>query len=178
MKIGQEILKQAYIKELGITMKQLNNIPNTSRDYVQLKDCILKLVKFEDKTLQTLLETMKKDAQYFDEDGHTKDYSYSVKFSNKVYHIGSGGLHSDDEPCIYRASSKKKIIDFDVGSYYPSLIIEHKFTPEHLGKNLLNVYKDIYKQRLKAKKQKKKVEAETLKLALNGTFGQLLQKYS
>jgi hypothetical protein len=56
-------------------------------------------------------------------------------------------------------------------------MIAYKFIPEHLGKNLLNVYKNIYKQRLKAKKAKKKTEAETLKLALNGTFGNLLQKY-
>jgi hypothetical protein len=178
MKIGISILKKFYCDRMGITPRQLDHIQTTRRDCVPLKDCILPFIHFKDNELSNLLLQMMNDVQMIDENGHAAEYGYKVKYANKLYHIGSGGLHSDDEAGVFKSNNRKKIIDYDVASYYPSLMMTYKFVPEHLGNDLLEIYKEIYKQRIRAKRAKKKVEAETLKLSLNGTFGNLLQQYS
>ena len=61
---------------------------------------------------------------------------------------------------------------------YPSIILQNNLFPAHLGKAFLNVYRRIYDQRVSAKKEGRKVENETLKLALNGLTGNLQSQYS
>ena len=63
-------------------------------------------------------------------------------------------------------------------SYYPSMIIQYKFVPEHLGDSFLKVYEQIYHDRLKAKHDGNKIVAETYKLSLNGAYGNMNNKYS
>ncbi len=50
--------------------------------------------------------------------------------------------------------------------------------PAHLGEIFLQVYKTIYDQRVSAKNEGRKIENETLKLALNGLTGNLQSPYS
>lgn len=50
--------------------------------------------------------------------------------------------------------------------------------PAHLGETFLQVYQTIYNQRVAAKKEGRKIENETLKLALNGLTGNLQSPYS
>lgn len=57
-------------------------------------------------------------------------------------------------------------------------MIKHNFVPEHLGRQFLKVYEQIYHDRLKAKEEGDKVTAETLKLSLNGTYGNLINEHS
>ncbi len=54
---------------------------------------------------------------------------------------------------------------------YPSMIIEHKFYPPHLGKEFLEVYSQIKEERIEAKHNGDKTKNLTLKLALNGLSG-------
>lgn len=63
-------------------------------------------------------------------------------------------------------------------SLYPSIILQNKLYPAHLGEEFLNVYQTIYNQRVAAKKEGKQVENQTLKLALNGLTGNLQSIYS
>lgn len=58
------------------------------------------------------------------------------------------------------------------------MIIKHNFVPEHLGVQFLKVYTQIYHDRLKAKHEGDKVTAETLKLSLNGSYGNLINEHS
>ena len=51
---------------------------------------------------------------------------------------------------------------------YPSLIIEYGFYPPHLGKEFLEVYKEIKDERIKAKHNGNKLKNLTLKLSING----------
>jgi DNA polymerase elongation subunit (family B) len=71
-----------------------------------------------------------------------------------------------------------KLIDSDVTSLYPSIILQNNLYPRHLGIAFINVYKKIYDQRVAAKREGREIENQTLKLALNGLTGNLQSIYS
>jgi len=96
-----------------------------------------------------------------------------VEIGQSKYRMGIGGLHSS-ETCMYVDSGYSA----DVASYYPSMIIVNKYYPPHLGEAFLRVYRDIYNERIAAKKSGDKVRSDIMKITLNGTFGKLGNKYS
>ena len=58
------------------------------------------------------------------------------------------------------------------------MLIEYEFYPKHLGKEFLEVYKQIKDERIEAKHNGNKVKNETLKLALNGLSGNLQNEHN
>lgn len=102
----------------------------------------------------------------------------SVKVGSGEYRLGIGGLHSS-ESCQTLYSDENMILeDRDVTSYYPSIIINNKYYPETIGVDFLNLYREIMKERIDAKKSGDKVRADIMKIVLNGTFGKLGSKWS
>lgn len=108
-------------------------------------------------------------------DGLDKE-TFSYGESN--YRIGIGGLHSCEETTMHLADDEWMLIDRDVASYYPAIILNCRLFPEHLGPRFLAVYKDIVDRRLKAKAEGNKVVADSLKITINGSFGKLGSKWS
>lgn len=100
-----------------------------------------------------------------------------VKIGQGEYRMGIGGLHSSEEGVAIDAGDMV-LEDRDVASYYPSLIINNRYYPAHLGMEFLKVYAGIYKQRLTAKHSGDKVTSDVMKITLNGTFGKLGSKWS
>ncbi len=94
------------------------------------------------------------------------------------YKVGIGGIHSQEKKLVAVADEDYIIKNADVASYYPSMIIEYGFYPKSIGKQFLNIYSDIKKTRLAAKKSRDAEKSESLKLVLNGTFGKFGSKYS
>lgn len=101
-----------------------------------------------------------------------------VTVAGKTYQVGIGGLHSQEECVHYVTDENNLVIDWDVASYYPSLILNCGLKPAALGDAFVEVYRTIYEERLAAKAAKDKVKAETLKITLNGSFGKLGSPYS
>jgi len=105
----------------------------------------------------------------------------SIKYvyvAGKKYKMGIGGLHSTESKISHYSDAKNQLSDHDVASYYPSIILNEKLYPEHLGSEFLDVYKDIVERRLKAKVNGDKTVANTLKIVINGSFGKFGSKYS
>ena len=70
----------------------------------------------------------------------------------KKYTIGLGGLHSIDEPAMFICGENEEIIDIDVSSQYPNMIINNKIAPAHLDKEqFIQMYSVLVDERLKAK---------------------------
>lgn len=61
---------------------------------------------------------------------------------------------------------------------YPSIILEHKVYPPHLGEAFLRVYGRIKDERIEAKRNKNKLKDATLKLSINGLSGNLQSPFS
>ncbi|MGP1680790.1 MAG: hypothetical protein ACTS8S_00480 [Giesbergeria sp.] len=104
----------------------------------------------------------------------------SVAIGNNIYRMGIGGLHSSEQCQSFVADDDYAIIDRDVQSYYPSIILQCDLSPLHLQEQnaFLRVYKGLVTRRLDAKKRGDKVSADALKTAINGSYGKLGSKYS
>jgi hypothetical protein len=94
------------------------------------------------------------------------------------YQMGIGGLHSRETAQHITATGDFHLSDFDVASYYPSIILHQRLFPETMGEPFLNLYREIVKKRITAKHTGDKVTADTLKIVLNGSFGKFGSKYS
>lgn len=95
-----------------------------------------------------------------------------------VYQLGIGGLHSTEKCAAHYSDDENVLIDRDVASYYPAVILNTQLAPPHLGQDFLNVYREIVAQRLAAKKAKDTTTADSLKITINGSFGKFGSPYS
>lgn len=101
-----------------------------------------------------------------------------ITIGQTTYRMGIGGLHSCESRAAHFADDDFILVDRDVASYYPAIILGQGLAPAHLGKPFLTVYKDIVDRRLAAKKAGNTVVANSLKITINGSFGKLGSKWS
>ena len=101
-----------------------------------------------------------------------------IVIGGSTYHMGIGGLHSCEKSRSVTPGPGQFLADFDVASYYPSIILKLNLSPGGMGGDFLNVYQQIVTDRLKAKGQGDKLTADTLKIVVNGSFGKLGSKWS
>jgi hypothetical protein len=101
-----------------------------------------------------------------------------LQIADNRYTMGIGGLHSTETKVAHIAGSDMLIVDRDVTSYYPKIILNQQLFPSHLGPAFLRVYKMLVDQRITAKELGNKTEADSLKITVNGSFGKLGSKYS
>jgi len=101
-----------------------------------------------------------------------------IQIGNGVYRLGLGGLHSSEKNVSYKSNEEYGLLDRDVASYYPAVILNQGLYPEHLGQDFLTVYQTLVDRRLAAKKAKQGSISECLKIAINGTFGKTGSPYS
>jgi len=94
-----------------------------------------------------------------------------VRIGAASYQLGIGGLHSREKSVIHHADDQFELMDSDVISYYPSLILQQQMYPPSLGREFLKVYNRLYQRRILAKAAGDKTTTDTLKIVLNGTFG-------
>jgi len=169
-KIGDEIIKKYYCEEKRIDIKELPK-KGFFRKTIKVKNCIAKYVTF--KTVQ--LDQFLKKLQSM-ELGMDDDLKEHINFYDNIYSFMKGGLHTENKPEIFEAEDDYFIIDYDVSSYYPAIIINNKQYPFHLGKEFLSGYKKMYEKRLDLKplaKKDKKIKGivGALKLSVNSVYG-------
>lgn len=169
-KIGDEIIKKYYCEEKKITYA---NLPRTGffRRKITVSQCRPDYIKFQTKQLIEFKEYI--DSLVL---GINDDFKESINFYGNTYTFAKGGLHTENKPEVFEADEQFEIIDWDVSSYYPAIIINNGRYPAHLGKEFLNGYKRMFERRLQLKPQAKKDKriagiVGTLKLAVNSVYG-------
>lgn len=150
-------------------------------------------VRFQTPVLQQLLDTVRAaDFVVHDKEQAIEMYGADTGYKTGVqippelkglripigkaqYKLGIGGLHSQESgQTVYG-----DVVDVDVASYYPSLILNTGMFPQSIGPEFCRIYRHIYTERLAAKKDPARaVEAAAYKLTTNGTFGKLFSRYS
>ena len=171
--IGMKILTQKYLEKTGLTWWDIKDL-RSPMSVIPLKDVILPFIKYDSPILQRVLEDMKNQIV----SPGRKGYENKFVFNNLRYSVGVGGIHSVNSPEIIIPRDDEMLIDIDVASLYPSMLIEYEFYPRHLGKEFLEVYKQIKDERIEAIHNGDKVKNETLKLALNGLSGNLQNEHN
>lgn len=171
--IGMKILTQKYLEKTGLTWWDIEGL-RSPMDYIPLKDVILPFIKYDSPILNRVLEDMKGQIV----SPGRKGYENNFVFAGLRYTVGVGGIHSKNDPEIIIPKEDEILIDIDVASLYPSMLIEYGFYPKHLGPEFLEVYSQIKNERIEAKHNGDKVKNETLKLALNGLSGNLQNEHN
>ena len=166
--IGMKILTQKYLEKTGQTWYDIKYL-RSPMDVIPLNKVILPFIKYDSPILQKVLDDMKSQIV----SPGRKGYENKFIFEGLRYSVGVGGIHSVNNPEIVIPKEDEMLIDIDVASLYPSMLIEYGFYPKHLGPEFLEVYRQIKDERIEAKHNGNKVKNETLKLALNGLSGNL-----
>lgn len=169
-RIATSILTKLYAQK---TKKPISSFRDSRsrRSKVFLRDIISSTIEFKSDTLTDLMrrlnETVLKEEDNFLFNG-------KVFYGGKVYNMGVGGLHSEDEAGKFSSSEERLVIDVDVASFYPNIILINEIYPEHLEREaFLAILREMTERRLKAKKEGDKVTAQTLKITINSIFGRL-----
>lgn len=155
-------------------------------------------ISFKTSQLQQVLELVRNETFTVNNSGYpdvpSNIENCKIKLGGCLYRMGGGGLHSSEVSIAHFANEETLLVDRDVASYYPAIIINQGLYPKHLGEKFLTVYKGIINRRLKAKLEKQKLEKQGiksgplyeqfkaeeggLKITTNGSFGKLGNAYS
>jgi len=101
-----------------------------------------------------------------------KSFSFTAHYGGVRLDYGVGGIHGCVSPGVYNSSDEYDILDIDVKSYYPNLFIQNRLHPRQMDQDtFVQVYSDIFDQRVIAQKAGDTLTSDALKLSLNGLFG-------
>jgi hypothetical protein len=139
-------------------------------------------ISFKTPKLQHVLEVIRNAEFVISAKGATTTpeiiASLNINIGRSTYRMGNGGLHSCEKSASYYSSNENFIVDRDVASYYPFIILNQQLYPTHLGERFLDVYRSIVLRRLRAKAAGNKIFADALKIVVNGSFGKLGSMFS
>lgn len=90
--------------------------------------------------------------------------------------LAFGGIHGALPKYRVEASDNLLVLNDDVGSYYPSLMIRNGYTSRNMPTP--KVFEDVYNERMAAKAAGDKQTANSLKLVVNTTYGATLNQYN
>ena len=173
MSIGTEILKIKYLEKTKKQWYQIKDLRSPC-DVIDLSNVIFPFISYETPILQSLLTEMKQQKVSPGRKGYEKHFL----LDNVEVTVGVGGIHTKNEPEIIIPKENELLLDSDVNSLYPSLIISYGLVPQHLGEEFLEIYGQVREERLEAKRTHQDVKNTTLKLALNGATGNYQNEYS
>ncbi len=139
-------------------------------------------IKFQTAEMREILAGIRRAKFVVDGGGVVKMPDYlkdlDIKIGGSTYRMGLGGLHSMESRASHYSNDEYVLLDRDVTSYYPNIILGNELFPKHIGAHFLKVYRTIYERRIAAKKSGDKNTSETLKIVLNGSFGKFGSPYS
>lgn len=124
------------------------------------------------------VDSLKEEVDPEDQKEVTRKFKWLPKLFRHRFKYGIGGLHKDVLKGVWRTDDQYRTVSVDVRSYYPSLIIKWKYKPKHLPEEFYDVYQSILDERVTAKKAGDKMKDETLKLSVNGFFGNTNNPFS
>lgn len=177
IRIGEEILlRKSNLK--GVALEEAKSkIRRVAK--IENKDIILPFIQYSNPKLKEVLLDVKNATCYpCKSDKKQKNYEKKFVLSNTCYSIGEGGIHTINEPRIFKPTADQYIGHSDVTSMYPSLVIIYKWLPVHLGKDFWNVYESLYKERVIAKRNHDELKAKAFKFALNSPIGKMQNESS
>lgn len=167
--IAEAVINKEVQKLIGLWPKRPIIEPGSSYSY-NVPD----YVSYKLPVLQNMLETVRNAkfvVGHYGVDIPPEISNLNVQMGNSIYRMGVGGLHSYEKNVAYKATDDISIVDRDVASYYPRIILNQRLYPDHIGEAFLTVYNGIVDQRLEAKKANNKTKDKGLKVTINGTFG-------
>lgn len=166
-RMAREILAKLLAEDSQKDVKALKD-GRTWRKEVHLGKCILPIVKFQGNEFNGLI-TKLKQSTINPEISTTEVFNYSMRYKGIDIEYGVGGVHGTSGAGIYTSDDEYVIKTVDVVSFYPRMIINYGFTPNHLGQTFSNRYNWFFTERRKY--GKKDPLNYIYKIILNSTYG-------
>ena len=175
--IAEAVIVKQVSTALGAAV-QRPEVPGGTR----FKYTAPKFITFQTPELQALLATIERLEFLVPDGGNvqmpTELEKAAIRVGGGVYRLGIGGLHSSEQTISHFADEDTVIVDRDVTSYYPMIILNNHLSPAHMGNAFTHTYRGLVEQRVAAKRAGNKVGADTIKIVVNGSFGKLGSKWS
>jgi hypothetical protein len=174
--IAEAVLSAEFHRLTGRWPKRSQNTPKSF--YYQPPSNI----RFATPEFKAALETICAAEMIIKPTGHVQMPKAIEKLrltlGSSVYRIGIGGLHSSESEVAHFSDDKGVLLDRDVASYYPTMMLNMEMYPDSMGEHFRDIYRKIYVERLDSKRSGDRVKAESYKLTLNSTFGKTANKWS
>lgn len=181
--LAADIQALEYCYKNNISLKELQTLRKPDYTELAVKDLFFDNITFKTQACNELLQKLNNSVIHFKTD-YITDYKNKDTFetlvpvsndevkeeiiiNGKTYQIGLGGLHSTVKNQVYEG----EIVDVDVSSYYPNLIINNKIKPDFLNDIWIKNYAGLTNQRIEAKKRGDKKTANALKIVINSAYG-------
>lgn len=188
-KIGSKLLEQRLGDDVCYDRGSGRKVPRqTIRRSIALNDIIFPYIYFTNPEFNRVLTWMRSQTltpdDLDDPDAEIKTKGVfsgvSAVTGGIEFKFGTGGIHGSVAAQRIVASPTRLIRDIDVAALYPSIGIVNKLAPAHLGDVFVKEYSELPKERKRWQKLKGKkcVEANSFKLASNGTYGNSNNKFS
>lgn len=120
---------------------------------------------------------------FFKDIDPTYERKAQVMIAGVEHTLAYGGLHGArpnyiglSGPVGKRFQTKRKLINVDVTSYYPSLMIKNGYVSRAVPNP--DDFEKVFKERVEAKRNGDKAKNEALKLVLNTTYGAMNNPYN
>ena len=139
-------------------------------------------ITFTTPILQALLTEVKQHQFIYTEKAEknkAQKFEQKINLAGLVLNFAEGGLHSlDKRAIITNLKPGEALLDFDVSSYYPNIILQEQIAPEGLETAFLAAYQEMVTKRIAAKKAGDKATASCYKIILNSIYGKFGSKAS
>lgn len=175
--IAEAVLKSEYVRRTG------GSPPKVAEAKKSFYYDPPAYIKFATEQMQSVLDTVcAAEMVVKDDTGHVimpkEIANLKIQIGSTRYKIGIGGLHSQESEVAHFTDDDNILIDRDVESYYPRMMLNMNMQPGGFGEHFNDIYGGILEERLQAKHAGDKVKSASLKIVLNGTFGKTSNKYS
>jgi len=175
--IAEAVLKAEYMRLTGDSPPKVE----AERDSFYYDPPVY--IRFSTEPLSAVLEIVRTAEMVLnDKTGHVimpKDIEKLViEIGQSRYKIGIGGLHSQESETAHFSDDDNVLIDRDVESYYPRMMLNMNMRLGGFGVHFNTVYGKILEERIEAKHAGDRVKSDSLKIVLNSTFGKTSNKYS
>jgi len=164
--MANRLMEKFYSEATGLDKQDFRQL-RTDRTLVYFNSVVFDDIIFFSTTLRTVLKELKQHVYYKTQ----KFFNKIVTYGDTKYQLGIGGIHSIDKGAIFEADENTEIIDADIASMYPTIIINNRLKPQHLDRKFIDKYKEIRDKRIEAKIQGRKTESDALKIVLNSVYG-------
>lgn len=170
--LGEAIIKKRVEQATGNRVKK-DPVPPGTEFTLDLPD----FIEFETEPMRALLEDVRNTKFRVNKDGRVTmpkalEGRY-VSLGASTYKMGIGGLHSTEANRAIHSTDEHVLIDADVASQYPSIILTLGLKPRALGPAFLTAYRDIYDERRAAKRRAREIKNVEMPMLTNAIYGKM-----
>lgn len=171
--IAEKVMREEVQSRAGIKM---HAIRKPERFTFNPNNKIDSVINFDSKHNQALLERLRHHSPFEPSewlDGLNTGYTF--KIASHDIALGRGGVHTIIPAKVIQSEN---IVEFDVDSYYPSLLRRFGEFPAGITHEWIDVLNELTDARLKAKASGDMSTAGVYKIIINSIYGKLEDKYS